>query len=80
MRILLKTSDELIHEGWVKDHLGNYINLDLEPNVGYFNYYFTGLLGKELKVIDYLHDFYICEPTFMETAFHVPKAIVKDVV
>ena len=80
MKILLKTKDELLKEGWTINDSGSLENLDIDDNMGYFSYWFTNLLGKELEVIDYLRDFYIVEGTFLLQGLYVPKCIVKETI
>jgi hypothetical protein len=78
MFIKLKTKETLLKEGWLEDDAGSLFNTDFDPDVGYFSYWFKHLLGKRLKVIDYLQSFYIVEPTFMLNALYIPKVIVDS--
>ncbi len=78
MRAKLKTKAELLKQGWQEDKNGSLYNRDLDDNIGYFSFWSVHLLGEEVRVIDYLRDFYIIANGSMFTAFYIPKSIVGD--
>lgn len=79
MNIILKTKEELLKEGWTESHGGSLYNSDYDDDIGHFSWLFTNLLGKKLKVLDYLKDFYIVEHTFLLNGTYITKAVVKEV-